>query len=274
MGMSASQARLLTITSRMSDLELQAQNITNNKIRLSMKSQEIAQNYSDALNNKKLVFNKTDISVTANNLTSYNKDSLDVQRILKDSSGRVVVSQSIIDAFNVDPNHVSSFCHNLQPPVKISADDEAVPGEFDLAKFKHYFNLWSQLRDCGYNIQSDANLNNSDWLQEQLSNGNLMIAQMKSNAWYGANGAPFTHSVFDTISYSSDTSLVEELDESDDAAAEAEYKVKTAELQAKDKIMDNELNQIQTEHKALETEYDSVKKVIEKNIEKTFKIFG
>ena len=49
MGMSASQARLLTLTSRMSDLELQAQQIGNAKIRLSQKTAEAAADYNGAL---------------------------------------------------------------------------------------------------------------------------------------------------------------------------------------------------------------------------------
>ena len=53
MGLSASQVRLLTLTKRLSDLELQAQQISNSKIRLSTESEQISKNYSDSLNKTK-----------------------------------------------------------------------------------------------------------------------------------------------------------------------------------------------------------------------------
>ena len=53
MGMSASQARLLSLTSRMNDLEYKAENIANIKIRLADESDKIAQKYTDALGKQK-----------------------------------------------------------------------------------------------------------------------------------------------------------------------------------------------------------------------------
>jgi outer membrane PBP1 activator LpoA protein len=56
MGMSASQARLLTITGRLTDNELRSQTITNSKLRLAQKSSEASQAYMDALNTEKLTY--------------------------------------------------------------------------------------------------------------------------------------------------------------------------------------------------------------------------
>ena len=63
-------------------------------------------------------------------------------------------------------------------------------------------------------------------------------------------------------------------DTSDDAQAESDYEAKTAALKAQDQMLDMEIKQIETQHKAVETEWDSVKKIIEGNIDKTFKIFA
>lgn len=41
-----------------------------------------------------------------------------------------------------------------------------------------------------------------------------------------------------------------------------------------DNKFDMELKKLDTEHNALQTEYDSVKSVIDKNVEKTFNIFS
>ena len=56
MGMSASQARLLSITSRMNDIELRSQQISNTKIRLADESEQVANEYTKALNKTKLTY--------------------------------------------------------------------------------------------------------------------------------------------------------------------------------------------------------------------------
>ena len=50
MGLSASQARLLSITARLSDNELHSQQIANSRVRLADKTQEASQEYINALN--------------------------------------------------------------------------------------------------------------------------------------------------------------------------------------------------------------------------------
>ena len=60
----------------------------------------------------------------------------------------------------------------------------------------------------------------------------------------------------------------------DDKEAEAEYNTKTASIQVKEKRLQNDLNQVQTQQKACDTEIDSVKKIMDKNIERTFKVFS
>ena len=49
MGMSASQCRLLQITARLSDLEVQAQGISNSKIRNSVRSEALSVAYTNVL---------------------------------------------------------------------------------------------------------------------------------------------------------------------------------------------------------------------------------
>lgn len=63
-------------------------------------------------------------------------------------------------------------------------------------------------------------------------------------------------------------------DQGDYNVANAEYEAKVDKLQRIDKKFDTQIQQLSTEQKAIETEMDSVKKVIDKNIEETFKTFG
>ncbi|MGN0018702.1 MAG: hypothetical protein ACI37S_06645, partial [Candidatus Gastranaerophilaceae bacterium] len=57
MGMSASQARLLFISSRMNDVEFKSQQIANQKIRLSSESEQLANDYAKSLNKETLKMN-------------------------------------------------------------------------------------------------------------------------------------------------------------------------------------------------------------------------
>ncbi len=61
--------------------------------------------------------------------------------------------------------------------------------------------------------------------------------------------------------------------ESEKDYAEAIFNQKAASIEHSDKIYDLSLNNINTEHTAIQTEIDSVKKVIDKNIERSYKIF-
>ena len=56
--------------------------------------------------------------------------------------------------------------------------------------------------------------------------------------------------------------------------ARAEYESKSAIIQSQDKQLEIELKQFETQHQAAQTEYDSVKKVIQDNVERTFGIFS
>ena len=45
-------------------------------------------------------------------------------------------------------------------------------------------------------------------------------------------------------------------------------------IEAKDNKLENDIKKLDTEHNALQTEYESVKSVIDKNIERSFKAFS
>ena len=66
----------------------------------------------------------------------------------------------------------------------------------------------------------------------------------------------------------------EEENEAAVAAAEVKYEQALRDIEAKDKQYDNQLKILDTEHNALQTEYDSVKGVIEKTIERNLKLYS
>ena len=79
---------------------------------------------------------------------------------------------------------------------------------------------------------------------------------------------------FKTTTISEDNCIQEVADERAIAKAESKYNQDMQALESKDKKLDLELKKLDTEHSALQTEYDSVKNIVDKNVESSFKIFS
>ncbi len=249
MGLSASQARLLTLTTRISDLELQAQQISNEKIRLSSDTEKITSKYSNSLNQQKFrLLNDIStsgtynyIDMTYNSLTGSGSPLLN-QYAVTDSRGNILVTAEMADAFESSSN----------------ADDfiEAISSNGDDI---HYTNIYNKM--CGgYKLIGEKESSDTNWMNAQIQSGNILLEQYKDGEWVSA-------------SWYANDDIVEEMDDSDVAQAESEYDAAMAKIKTKDSRYDLQLKNIDTEHSALQTEVDSVKKVIEKNIDRNFKIF-
>ena len=105
MGLSASQARLLSITARLSQNELHSQQIANSKVRLADKSNEASREYLQSLNATKLMFttydakgNATQTSMTAGLLYTY--EPMKSQYTLQNAAGMNYVTN--VDATNYE----------------------------------------------------------------------------------------------------------------------------------------------------------------------------
>jgi hypothetical protein len=79
---------------------------------------------------------------------------------------------------------------------------------------------------------------------------------------------------FVSTSIDSDNSIQEVTDEREIAIVEQDYKNKLASLEAKDNRYDLELKKLDTEHNALQTEYQVMKDIVNKNVESSFKVFN
>lgn len=273
MGMSASQARLLSLTARLSDLEFQAQNISNSKIRLADEAEAASRNYSEALDKQKFTVKSFSdgetryIDATAYNLTHYHAVSdMDKQRFIKDSAGRVIVEDEVATAFD-DVLQSGGDLYMFLDSLGIIYDN-TMEG-YDSAKLLHYTNIYNEIIESGgYNAPGDDNLNDPEWLQAQVEAGNVYLAiwDDKANNEQGD---------FVEVSWTSGDSTIQEKDDKIDLArAEAEYQTTNADIQSKDKRFDLQLKEIDTEHNAIQTEIDSVKKVLDKNIERSMKTFN
>lgn len=129
------------------------------------------------------------------------------------------------------------------------------------AKAEWYTNLFNRMKK-GYSAIQDGLASSTDWIKFALQNGLVSMEQVDD----GNNWNSFEYGACSDITEQTDTVAV--------TRAEAEYNQKMNKIQAKDQRYDLELKNIDTEHTSLQTEYESIKSVIEKNIERTFKIYS
>ena len=135
--------------------------------------------------------------------------------------------------------------------------------------------LLSEFRKTYGEFAVISEMNNADYFQDALRNGGLFLQKNEQTTGTDENGETINITTgYKTVSWSSCGVIAETYKTEDDAQAQADYESRTTVLANQDKLLDLELNKIETQHKAIETEYDSVKKVIQKNIEKSYKIFA
>ena len=166
MGMSASQARLLSLTARLSDNEHSGQGISYSKIRLANQTEQANKDYLNALKATKLTvltgFNGsdeiyTDISYAL--MTGYNTVANNTQYVVTDKKGKVLVTQKLAKAFETGNGNLNVFLAQMgysQSNIDIK-ESGASGSEADHAlAYKAVHEAWDQyLTSVGLHIGDD-----------------------------------------------------------------------------------------------------------------------
>ncbi len=163
----------------------------------------------------------------------------------------------------------------------------------DATKAQWYTNLWYRLNGESseksiqgknsdyYSVLDEKLLNSSTWVQDALTQGAITV-EVASNT-DTSDEIPDINTptivnlrgiTWQSTIYSSLTDLTQKDDDQAIAKAEAEYQKKTEEINAKDEKYQNKIKNLDTEHTALQTEYESVQSALNKNIERSFKTFN
>ena len=176
---------------------------------------------------------------------------------------------------NMAHNNYQEAIDNL-PPATIPDEDDP--------KYQWYTNLWFRMGGISenkkepdpnsYKILEDFYVDNDDWLKFALEHGIVTMEQVQYQEEGETISEEMNQYAWVSIQYNNCADLYEETDDIKIAIAETNYKRKTQEIQSKDKEYDSDLKKLDTEHSALQTEYDSIKAVIEKNTERSFKAFS
>lgn len=159
----------------------------------------------------------------------------------------------------------------------------------DATKAQWYTNLWYRMngesavknaKADNYQALEPGLLTSTSWVKDAIAHGAITIevaaydkdkkAVMDEAGINIANlrGITWTPKIF--------TNCTDITQRDDDAAiekAEAVYKKAMAEITAKDERYQRKLSTLDTEHNAIQTEYESVKSALSKNIERSFKAF-
>lgn len=155
------------------------------------------------------------------------------------------------------------------------------------AAIKYYKNIFDKIRLNGYftytNTPAKVDENHIYISEGTGTKGNVVKNPLKDNYTFEAalrDGSlrleyySTTDKKFKSTTISEDTCIQEVTDERAVAKAESKYKQDMADLESKDNKFDLELRRLDTEHSALQTEYESVQNVLKKNVESSFKMFS
>lgn len=220
---------------------------------------------------------------------SNDKDLKDLHETLK----KLTKNDNIYDRENVDENELEKYDETLanyrsklyeKNAEEIARNAAEVPEDenkfkeykFNNDNFAYYLKLFKQIESAGgcvpiseYNGSFGNAATNNEWLQGMIESGQFTIEK-----WTEKNG----DGNFDSISVGADSCLAyteaSTIDNTALAKAEAKYEHDMRQIDKKDKEYDLTLSKLETERQALTTEYDSVKKVIEDNVDRTFGIFS
>ena len=157
-------------------------------------------------------------------------------------------------------------------------DDGFTQEDFNQDLFNYYVDIYNEIQTCGgcvsitdYNGFNGDAANDSEWLKSMVECGQISIEVFKTDKKTGDFSVEATSPSSDiSVSYTTTS----QIDETAVAKAEAKYNHDLKEIDRKDKKYDMTLSKLETERKALDTQRESIKKVITENIDRTFGIFS
>lgn len=173
-------------------------------------------------------------------------------------------SSEIYDQMNINKGDDRDISDSLDYPNTTWADMKQ--------EFNYYVNLWSAIHEAGgcqtidpvYESGEEGNT----WFQNMVESGMVSIMIWDDtgshNEWSETSVATSTNNNY----------LQELQDDKDLKKAEAKYEHELDIINDKDTKFDNDLNNLETERTSITTEMESIEKVRDDNIERTFGIFS
>ena len=295
MGMSASQARLLSLTSRMHDLEYEAQALQYSKLDLADIKNKAYDEYEEALDSTK--FQMTMVTadgkeyqdITYQNMIMANAGAVhSLYTLTEAASGKILLPEQIASKITPMPNNVDDFLEIVAKNylytgrTDLTTKDEYIremrsDGNYDYWK-SIYYQIGGYQDDSGNLVSgrgfipiSKQNAVDRDWLSEALNSGEVSLYKMTKEESFLDGKAV---NIFAETSMSSDPDITEVKNQELIDLASVKYEKAIDDVNTKDQKLDLQLAKIDSLHNALKTEYESVKQIVSKNIDRSFKTFN
>lgn len=232
-------------------------------------------------NRSSLGISNADLTDILKNFQTDMETALSTQKVF-DSVEYNKEVEAVMNSLRSWVNGISNLQFQYDRDLK-SIPVKEIPDEND-PKYEWYKNLWYRMGGISetqksdnnnqYKVLDDTLMNNAEWLQFAFEHGILSMEQVT----YNENGSSKYPNIgnYDwmSIQYNNAADISSEQDDIAIAKAEAKYQNALNEIEQQDKKYDQDLKKLDTEHSALQTEYDSVKSVIDKNVERSFKAFS
>ena len=167
-----------------------------------------------------------------------------------------------------------------KPEINVTHPRPSVHRPEDEAMYNYYIDIFLQIQASGGCVSiadyGDKAANDSEWLKKMIESGVFSISMVEEID--EDDDGTKDYAEFRATSPGSDTNLTytttSEVDNTALKKAEAKYENDMRKINKKDKQFDLDLSKLETERSALTTQYDSIKKVIDDNIDRTFGIFS
>lgn len=276
MGLAASQARILLLTARNDALELSAQMIEQERLMLAQEQETIAQKYSDATSNE--VYINTYLEGKNNNEKT--TTCLTPAGISRGEGGKIIGIQN-------ESGEVLFYCKSVQ--VEKTRKNENGEDEKVLEWVDTYYKTnGEKIKEENVDKEVPSTFRNNSYnnpLQQAMRSGAYNVVVFQPEADSGTDAVKNSDDVKDNLGITTNGAFVAKSLESlsgtssryyteDDQAAQAEYQAAMARVNRIDTKLENKLNQVETQKKAVESEMESAKQLVQKNIERTFKYFS
>jgi len=275
MGLAATQARLLMLTSRQNDVEYQLMSLANTKLALSREAADASEVYSEALNTVNLTWTFKGDSKASPAELSYkllmtpNPSASDQYVFANASTNKVLLTSSIASKLPSDIGNPGDMEKYFGDEIDLAQDITGKNWD-DLYDYEqtYYTNLYDALNINGW--EKNEKIGDEEYLQNQITNGNVAIMQQNSD--WNSNYDDYEDMWIHISTSGVDSPMDTETDDKAIAKAQADYDKEQKELNYKEQKLEMQMNNLDTERSAIETEKESVQKIIDSNIKK-FKIF-
>lgn len=256
MGLSSSQARLLTLTARQHAVEYSAQRIEAQKLQLANESDQVYNTYLEKLDANKIQYKV----VTDNGNIRY--DNATFNKLTAEQKFMYKVGNTTCSDWNgVKAAMLSEY--DVDITLSNAADS---------------YTLLSTLIQEGYVVLMEVSEDAEDGYT-YAGDGKIKFTNPSDSNDTNEIGPDdpdyekYLYKVFRNTSISTSTLIQEVSDEIGLKKAEAQYEADMNRINAKDARYDTELSQLETERNAIKQEIDTLKTVAKDNVDRTFKIF-